>query len=564
MEEETVNVCRRTRYIVMCLASCLPICSNACGGGGGDADSGQADVVLADVALDLSGDPYQGDSQGEVLQDDVLVEDVGGIDQGKDQGVADAIEEIVKCTPKPPLDDHLNFMITGLKIDDPAEPTVTGVSEEAIVKEIEHYDSVEGDGCKTTFILLESRSSMEVDSVLPFAYEIPVSIGQRVHVFARREQGFEHRDMVFVVREMLTGRGPGNPLFFLHDAATTGDPPWYECKKMKPCPSAIQVYTECPAESTVCGKAVFPPVDLKMHGGLSSGEAVKPLEQGTATYGFNGHRYMNIKSNMYETMDCLDFPDRWTTAIIGHSVYASQCECHDSADCAEHEVCEPKAHRCVEDLCRKVILNAEGKNCKEGYICDAFTGVCEQPIPPPTLCKIDDDCGLDQVCNPEMRFCSDFNECQQLMGGCVQNDCVDMDCMYSCSALLGVCVECLADCECEIKGQGRFCDQLFTCNDCDVDKIGFSQENPSMFEFYELCVWKDGIDPEEILKAIDPTITCGGAGVFAGCDLQNEVGCHGDLEYVPGTKWISDGKWGQICDLSQEAFVTRFAGGHYL
>lgn len=542
----------------------------SCGGGDSPGDSGSpdlpADAQVVDLLVDDSdvltpGDlpsdqPKPGDISGDVGKDLATPEDPGG---------TDVQEETGPCTVPPPLAEWTNFTVLGLEADDPENPQLTGVFEEAVVTSIQYTSPGGAKNQDVLFTLSGRAGTVSVNSSLPFNYEIPVALGQRVWLFARHEQGFEHRDLVFAVWDVPFGGTEGTPIFFLHDAARTGDPPWHECNKKNPCPSAIQVYTDCPPVPVECGATQYPPLELRMHGGLSSGEAVKPLAQGTTVVGFEGHRYINIRSQHYTDMFCMDLPGDWTAAAIGKSVYASQCECHDSTDCAAHEICEPVSHRCVPDRCSPASLNAAGKNCKEGWICDPFKGTCKQPIPPPDACGPDKSCGGDQVCNPEIRFCQGINDCQQIMGGCVANDCVVMDCLAGCNALLGACTECLADCQCAQSLSGDFCDKDHTCQPCDKKKIGFGQENPSLFELVHLCVWQNGVDPEILLQEIDPSITCSDTGGGpAGCDMASERSCSGSLEFVPGTKWISDDKWGRLCAISKEAWVPKIAGGHYL
>jgi hypothetical protein len=95
-------------------------------------------------------------------------------------------------------------------------------------------------------------------------------------------------------------------------------------------------------------------------------------------------------------------------------------------------------------------------------------------------------------------------------------------------------------------------------------KLQFPKENPSFFEFYELCHLKDGVDPTPELQAIDPSLYCGVAGGFVGCDPETEVGCHGDLEYFEDSKVISDAKWQQLLDLAALPWVTKIGGGHFV
>jgi len=100
---------------------------------------------------------------------------------------------------------------------------------------------------------------------------------------------------------------------------------------------------------------------------------------------------------------------------------------------------------------------------------------------------------------------------------------------------------------------------------CDPARIGFPQDNPQAYEFYEVCVRRNGVDPAIELREIDPTLYCGVSGHFAGCDRETEEGCHGDLEYAgPNTRRIGDAKWAQLCELSVHPFVLRMGGGHFV
>jgi len=100
--------------------------------------------------------------------------------------------------------------------------------------------------------------------------------------------------------------------------------------------------------------------------------------------------------------------------------------------------------------------------------------------------------------------------------------------------------------------------------DCDVAKIGFTQDNPSAFEFYEICLPAGDAAAVDAVKAVDPSLYCGVAGHFAKCDTIGEVGCHGDLSFTGGTKSIDDATWERLCALSLKKVVTGFGGGYWL
>ena len=107
--------------------------------------------------------------------------------------------------------------------------------------------------------------------------------------------------------------------------------------------------------------------------------------------------------------------------------------------------------------------------------------------------------------------------------------------------------------------------QMLPLPRCDTAKINFTPENRPQYDFYEVCIPRISPRPlEGLLKSVDPSIYCGVAGVFAHCDRTTEIGCHGDLEFVPGSKRITPQKWSQICTLSRFDFVSRIGGGHWV
>ncbi len=100
---------------------------------------------------------------------------------------------------------------------------------------------------------------------------------------------------------------------------------------------------------------------------------------------------------------------------------------------------------------------------------------------------------------------------------------------------------------------------------CDLDKIGFDQDNKPDYDFYEVCVPDDGMKGahEGQLKAIDGTLTCSVSGTFAGC-TGAEQGCRGLFNYKHEHQpTLTDQKWSQLCSVSQAKFVTKVAGGKY-
>ena len=94
-------------------------------------------------------------------------------------------------------------------------------------------------------------------------------------------------------------------------------------------------------------------------------------------------------------------------------------------------------------------------------------------------------------------------------------------------------------------------------------KLAFDQDNTPQYEFYELCVPKDSAEAVSAVQALDPSLYCGLAGAFAGCDAT-ENGCHGDLAFEAGTKTLTPAKWTQIKALSLLDVVSRIGGGYWL
>ncbi len=100
--------------------------------------------------------------------------------------------------------------------------------------------------------------------------------------------------------------------------------------------------------------------------------------------------------------------------------------------------------------------------------------------------------------------------------------------------------------------------------ECDLERIGFSRDNPDRFDFYEICLPAGDEDAEAMARGIDPSLSCGVSGVFARCKDLGATGCHGNLQKDPETGRIAWESWFRICLLSREPFVLRMAGGHYL
>ena len=180
---------------------------------------------------------------------------------------------------------------------------------------------------------------------------------------------------------------------------------------------------------------------------------------------------------------------------------------------------------------------------------------CVPVEPHDTVCFANEDCRVGEYCEKEPGDCD-------APGRCVVQP---MPCVIGLWAPQCGCDGVTYGNPCEAAGAGVNVAHEGECDaGCDRSKLRMSQDNPEMYEFYELCVPTRIEDPLPLLHAIDPSPYCGVAGVFVGCDRTSEVGCHGDLDYVAGSRRISDEKWAQLCALSLLDAVTRIGGGHFV
>lgn len=534
---------------------------------GGNEGQGRSDSDDADVGLSQGDDLPAADEAGPSTdhESEVSLSDPGP--NGPDEWILEVLDaeasgpEVIFCEFLPPLAKSVPFEVTG---GFEADGGVESFTMNAVVSGRRFVsDSVLGDLTEWRFRSEDGGAEVVLRTRLPLNYEISVAVGQRVVLFGARMQYSGWRDLAFVIYSgghLLALE----PVFFFYDASHPGYPPWHQCGQKVPCPRIRMLDTDCPPQDDGCGLMVHPPIEFLAHGGVSSGEVPLPLEQGQSVVGFEGYRYTAIRSDRYVEMRCPDLPQSWLTAMFGNSRWVSQCVCREDADCAPGFFCDPTTSRCLEDLCRAEVLDEAGKTCKEGFVCNPYRKECWNPATTPvTTCKRDADCEEDEVCNERGRLCSGKNDCTQILHFCVKNPCAVMDCATPCHTLLGRCTQCLADCECERTGDGNFCND-YSCETCD--QVPFGQENPERYEFFEVCIRKDSVDPEVMVKAIDPSMYClpGATGAFAKCDPATEVLCHGPLDFLPGLKWVTDEKWGRLCRISNLPRVVKVAGGHYL
>lgn len=436
------------------------------------------------------------------------------------------------------------------------------VSGQALVEAMEEAEGTYVPARSLRLRMLDDDSVLEILWSLGPRVRIPVSVGQRVEVYVTQRTPW-WRDLAVAIWDQ-----EGMPLFFAHDGAYLNG--WFDCDGMSPCPTFHSEEDDCPAVEATCGTAFHVPVFLWLDGGLSSSEAPMPLKQGGAAVNLNGVRYLVHHAYRQEQMECVDYPNSWFSgaAVRAHLSDAMGCACQVTSDCARHEVCETQWGRCVPNLCSPEALALAGTDCPAGALCDPYTGTCVIDAPAPVSCDQDLDCGAGAMylCHHEMRLCTDEGTCEYPFGGvCSYDSCQNVDCGTPfCSSLKGLCVECLADCDCDGVGPGMFCDGV-ACRACDPAKIALTQENGGRWEFYELCA--SGASSSAVqaaLRTIDSTISCGVTGVFAQCQ-EGQIACHGGgFERVSPHGMLDDASWRRLCDLSLREDVHKIVGGHYL
>ena len=479
-------------------------------------DSGGEDTTaLPDLAADLPLPPPDTESDVPQPKDTPIVPDV-----------------VDWCQVLDPLQP---FMF-GLGIPEGEAPGNAELSGSGIVTYVYVYGGGFNWDWEIHIALVGVEQAVTVNMTLPHQYRIPVEVGEEVYVHAKLTMPWWENKYLAIwdsdkhLRFLLySGDGSGQAM---------------NCEA-GPCPSVNLLPTECEPVPAECGESVYPEVRFTGSWGaeefdVARGETqVEQAAEGT-------FKFIVAEARSSTTMECDDYPNNWISAIFMDNFDVSQCWCQDHFDCAFGQLCETEANKCVQNKC----LNLD---CEGGYFCDPYKGLCFPP-PPGVMyaCDTSADCpDQDEPCGMI---------CNTGLGFCQSTSCCVMDCLGYCSDLLGGCHECLTDCNCEPFG---LCDENSTCQTCNPDKIAMTQENPKMYEFYELCIPADFDAAVPILQEIDPSLYCGMAGVFAKCDAD-EVGCHGDLDYLEGTKTISDSKWTLLCHFSMMDHVSKIAGGHFL
>ncbi|MBI5527108.1 MAG: PQQ-like beta-propeller repeat protein [Deltaproteobacteria bacterium] len=300
----------------------------------------------------------------------------------------------------------------------------------------------------------DSEHRVELCYNLPFGYEIPVSEGEIVKLSMAYNQGAE----CCYAQRMYIWDTAQNLRFYFY----SGDPAYfepYECADPKYCPAVSFADAVCVPVEEDCGKAVHPPIRFSMGAQrcdriVQQGEAIPYAENdGAVCAAASSGKLVAVESTKILEQECVDYPNATLTAIVFNNSWVSQCLCQDHYDCAPGYVCETEARRCVENKCAAV-------RCEQGYHCNPYTGECLAPPPGVVVsCENSADCAAagGGVCNTVLRGFTGSGFCQP-------NPCEYMDCANACSPLLGVCWECLTDCDCYVPEQaGGVCetDTLF-------------------------------------------------------------------------------------------------------
>jgi hypothetical protein len=310
--------------------------------------------------------------------------------------------------------------------------------------------SLPGGTCNLMFFdAWGSEHRLELCYNLPFGYEIPVSEGEIVRLSMSYDLGAE----CCFAQRMYIWDAAQNLRFYFY----SGDPAYfepYDCADPKYCPAVSFANAVCSPADEDCGKTVHPPVRFSMGAQecdrvVQQGEAA-PYAGGDSTncVSASAAKLIAIESMKMLTQECVDYPNATISALVINNSWVSQCMCQDHYDCAPGYVCETEARRCVANKCVAV-------RCEQGYHCNPYTGECLAPPPGVVVsCENSADCAAagGGVCNTVLRGFTGSGFCQP-------NPCEVMDCAYACSPLLGVCWECLTDCDCYVPEQaGGICD----------------------------------------------------------------------------------------------------------
>ena len=283
---------------------------------------------------------------------------------------------------------------------------------------------------------------------LPFGYEIPVKEGELVDVL------FTQKALGEAVHQKLFVWDQDQVLRFL---AYSGDPIAFdpvECADPRRCPVPGYAASDCVPADDACGKAVHPPIAFFMGGGacdrtVQQGEAPAYRAPDASCPPIARGRLVAARSMLMTENSCLDYPDRWLSALVFNNTKVSQCLCRGHDDCAPGEACETEAGRCVPVVAPEV-------PCEAGQEPDPYTGACFLPFDQSNLpCATTADCAASNA-----GVCNTWWKESYGTGFCQKNPCEVMDCAWACAPLVGACYECLSDCGCYVpEGVNQRCDQ---------------------------------------------------------------------------------------------------------
>ena len=417
-------------------------------GGSGGGTTGGDDQFSWDGAIQFDAGTFGAESPDAVYADagdldtcyagaedctggDAIVEDGGVTDGGVDSDTG------IPCTPGTPLTGSISPMNRPSEItyQETVQVTYKGISLPGGTCNLMYFDAG------------GSVNRMELCYTLPFGYEIPVSEGELVTLaFVQQTIGEGVNQKIYVWDQDQVLR------FFAYN----GDPGAFdpvECADPKECPVPSFAASDCTPQTESCGKAIHPPVSFFMGGGacdrvVQQGEAQAYLGPDASCPPITRGKLVAALSMKMTENSCLDYPDAWLSPLVLNNSKVSQCLCRDHHDCAEGDVCETEAGRCVTAKVPEV-------PCEAGKVPDPYTGSCFLPYDQSNVpCSTTADCTAQNA-----GVCNTWWKESYGTGFCQKNPCEEIDCAWACAPLVGACYECLSDCGCYVPEQAnKTCD----------------------------------------------------------------------------------------------------------
>lgn len=461
------------------------------------------------------------------------IQEDGGVDAGADAGQdaeldadvdagsdadSDADSDSGLCQAEPPQRFHLKIGEgPWFNIDCPA--VVNGPAQVLYA-----HPAPEDDFNSVLWLwLIEDACLAKIFLRFPEGHEAPLRLGETLWASVMLEETWwVNQDLE--IRE----DGPSGPLR-LHVAHTS----FYDLDFIPDC--------EPTPDDRGCGNVAFPsihvqPDDLVSELSLKQGGSayVQAADKSRAYQVFVGDLYQYIGHKCYEL-----WAGWLSLAEIDLSRY-SQPSCTNDEQCAPVDFCDPTSAHCLPNRCLDT-------TCPSGEVCDPYQGLCDaEPSEP---CQGAADCSISEVCNTRT-------------GLCVQDICQVMDCLGSCSSLLGGCYQCLHDADC----WPGLCDaDSHICQaECKTEKIDFNQDNPQHFERFTICVDNRFENAAELLDKYAVPATCTTPAAPSACDGSLEQTCQGELTLNGPNGHLNQEQWFGLCALTRLDGIHRIQGSHYL